>query len=42
MGDWQRFNGYEADWCSDNGLQRKSLMDDYNEPLISVGMERYC
>ncbi len=40
MADWQRFNGFE-----DTGvlttLQRKALMDDYNAPLISAGIERY-
>ncbi len=41
MAEWQRFNGFE-----DTGvlttLQRKSLLDDYNAPLISAGMERYA
>ena len=40
MSDWQRFNGFE-----DTGvlttLQRQALMDDYNAPLISVGMDRH-
>ncbi len=40
MADWQRFNGFEATGVLTT-LQRKSLMDDYNAPLISVGMDRY-
>ncbi|WP_299663643.1 serine protease [uncultured Ruegeria sp.] len=40
MSDWQRFNGFEATGVLTT-LQRKTLMDDYNAPLISVGMERY-
>ncbi|MEW2917193.1 serine protease [Ruegeria sp. ANG10] len=40
MGDWQRFNGFEATGVLTTA-QRKSLMDDYNAPLISVGMARY-
>ncbi len=40
MGDWQRFNGYEATGVLTT-LQRKVLLDDYNAPLISVGMERH-
>ncbi|KIC42363.1 peptidoglycan-binding protein [Ruegeria sp. ANG-R] len=40
MSDWQRFNGFEATGVLTT-LQRKALLDDYNAPLISVGMERY-
>ncbi|MCA0928628.1 serine protease [Ruegeria profundi] len=40
MGEWQRFNGYEATGVL-TSAQRKALMDDYNAPLISVGMQRY-
>ncbi len=40
MQEWQRFNGYEATGVLTT-LQRKALMDDYNAPLISVGMDRY-
>lgn len=40
MGDWQRFNGYEPTGVLTT-LQRKTLMDDYNAPLISAGMERH-
>ncbi len=40
MGDWQRFNGYEPTGVLTT-LQRKALMDDYNAPLISVGMASY-
>ncbi|MEX0279333.1 MAG: serine protease [Ruegeria sp.] len=40
MQEWQRFNGYEATGVLTT-LQRKALMDDYNAPLISVGMGRY-
>ncbi|WP_170569442.1 serine protease [Ruegeria atlantica] len=40
MGDWQRFNGFESTGVLTTS-QRKALMDDYNAPLISVGMERY-
>ncbi|SDW55612.1 Putative peptidoglycan binding domain-containing protein [Ruegeria halocynthiae] len=40
MGDWQRFNGFEATGVLTT-LQRKTLLDDYNAPLISVGMVRY-
>ncbi|NOD87012.1 MULTISPECIES: serine protease [unclassified Ruegeria] len=40
MGDWQRFNGYEATGVLTTA-QRKALMDDYNAPLTSVGMARY-
>ena len=41
MADWQIYNGYEATGVLTT-LQRKRLMDDYNEPLTSVGMERYA
>ncbi len=40
MQDWQRFNGYEPTGVLTT-LQRDVLMDDYNAPLISVGMERH-
>ncbi|WP_420584323.1 serine protease [Ruegeria sp.] len=40
MGDWQRFNGFEATGVLTTA-QRKALMDDYNAPLISVGMARH-
>ena len=40
MGDWQRFNGFEATGVLTT-VQRKALMDDYNAPLLSVGMERH-
>ncbi|NVO54850.1 peptidoglycan-binding protein [Rhodobacteraceae bacterium B1Z28] len=40
MGDWQRFNGYEPTGVLTTA-QRKALLDDFNAPLISVGMERY-
>ncbi|MES0825246.1 serine protease [Ruegeria sp. SCP11] len=40
MGDWQRFNGFDATGVLTTA-QRKALMEDYNAPLISVGMERY-
>ncbi|MEO1108449.1 MAG: trypsin-like peptidase domain-containing protein [Pseudomonadota bacterium] len=40
MGDWQRFNGYEPTGVLTT-LQRKTLVDDYNAPLISVGMGSY-
>lgn len=39
MADWQSFNGYEATGVLTT-LQRKALMDQYNAPLISVGMAR--
>lgn len=39
MADWQSFNGYEATGVLTT-LQRKALMDQYNAPLISVGMTR--
>ncbi|EEE36591.1 peptidoglycan binding domain protein [Rhodobacteraceae bacterium KLH11] len=41
MSEWQRFNGFEATGVL-TSLQRKTLMDDYNAPLISVGMGRYA
>ncbi len=41
MGEWQRFNRYDATGVLTT-LQRKVLMDDYNAPLISVGMDRYA
>ncbi|WP_282168560.1 serine protease [Ruegeria atlantica] len=40
MGDWQRFNGFEATGVLTTA-QRKALIDDFNAPLLSVGMERY-
>ncbi|WP_209833429.1 trypsin-like peptidase domain-containing protein [Ruegeria sp. HKCCE3926] len=40
MSDWQRYNGFDATGVLTT-LQRKALMDEYNAPLISVGMERY-
>ncbi len=40
MGDWQRFSGYEPTGVLTTA-QRTALMDDYNAPLISVGMERH-
>lgn len=40
MGDWQRFNGYEPTGVL-TSAQRSALMNDYNAPLISVGMERH-
>lgn len=40
MGDWQSFNGYEATGVLTTA-QRNALMDDYNAPLISAGMQRY-
>ncbi|SMO48260.1 serine protease [Ruegeria faecimaris] len=40
MGDWQSFNGYEATGVLTTA-QRKALMDDYNAPLISAGMQLY-
>ncbi|WP_037307520.1 serine protease [Ruegeria halocynthiae] len=40
MGDWQRFNGHEATGVLTTA-QRKALIEDYNAPLISVGMDRY-
>ena len=41
MGDWQRFNGFEVTGVLTTA-QRKALIDDYNAPLISVGMDRYA
>lgn len=38
MRDWQAANGYEATGVLTT-LQRKALMDQYNAPLISAGME---
>jgi S1-C subfamily serine protease len=40
MGDWQRFNGYEPTGVLTTA-QRAALMDDYNAPLVSVGMARH-
>ncbi|WP_300067429.1 serine protease [uncultured Ruegeria sp.] len=40
MGDWQRFNGYEPTGVLTT-LQRQALMEEYNAPLISVGMVPY-
>lgn len=40
MADWQRFNGFEATGVLTTA-QRTTLMDDYNAPLISVGMARH-
>jgi len=40
MADWQRFNGFEPTGVLTTA-QRKVLMDDYNAPLISVGMQRH-
>ena len=37
MADWQAARGYEATGVLTT-LQRKALMDEYNAPLISVGM----
>ncbi|MEP3334087.1 serine protease [Sedimentitalea sp.] len=39
MSDWQLNNGFEATGILTTA-QRKVLMDQYNEPLISVGMKR--
>lgn len=39
MSDWQVNNGFEATGILTTA-QRKVLMDQYNEPLISVGMKR--
>lgn len=39
MSDWQLNNGFEATGILTTA-QRKALMDQYNEPLISVGMDR--
>ncbi len=40
MEGWQEENGYEATGVLTT-VQRKALMNQYNQPLISVGMERY-
>ncbi|MEM7441570.1 MAG: serine protease [Pseudomonadota bacterium] len=40
MSDWQFANGFETTGILTT-LQRKTLMDQYNEPLISVGMRRF-
>lgn len=40
MADWQSFNGYEATGVLTT-VQRAALIEDYNAPLISVGMARY-
>ncbi|WP_170370726.1 serine protease [Ruegeria arenilitoris] len=40
MAEWQRFNGFEPTGVLTTA-QRKALMDDYNAPLISVGMARH-
>ncbi len=40
MADWQRFNGFEPTGVL-TSAQRRALMDDYNAPLISVGMARH-
>lgn len=37
MGEWQLFNGFEQTGILTTA-QRKVLMDQYNEPLISTGM----
>ncbi len=39
MSDWQVSNGHEATGVLTTA-QRQALMDDYNAPLISVGMRR--
>ncbi|WP_171178741.1 serine protease [Ruegeria sp. HKCCD8929] len=39
MADWQQFNGFEATGILTT-QQRKVLMDEYNAPLISAGMQR--
>lgn len=39
MSDWQVNNGFEATGILTTA-QREMLMDQYNEPLISVGMDR--
>ncbi len=39
MSDWQAANGFEATGILTTA-QRKVLMDQYNAPLISVGMKR--
>ncbi|WP_109467829.1 serine protease [Albibacillus kandeliae] len=40
MGNWQFANGFDATGVLTRG-QRKLLMDQYNAPLISVGMAPY-
>lgn len=40
MAEWQRFNGYEPTGVLTT-RQRTALMEEYNAPLISVGMQRY-
>ncbi|TNJ41985.1 trypsin-like peptidase domain-containing protein [Phaeobacter sp. B1627] len=40
MADWQTARGYEATGVLTT-LQRQALMDEYNAPLISVGMATY-
>ncbi|WP_425083337.1 serine protease [Ruegeria profundi] len=40
MADWQSFNGYEATGVLTT-VQRAALIEDYNAPLISVGMAQY-
>ncbi len=40
MADWQSFNGYESTGVLTT-VQRAALIEDYNAPLISVGMARY-
>ncbi|MFV0513818.1 MAG: trypsin-like peptidase domain-containing protein [Jhaorihella sp.] len=39
MADWQSARGYEATGVLTT-MQRQALMDEYNAPLISVGMQR--
>ncbi|MFC3117701.1 peptidoglycan-binding domain-containing protein [Jhaorihella thermophila] len=39
MADWQAARGYEPTGILTTA-QRKALMDEYNAPLISVGMQR--
>lgn len=40
MAEWQRFNSFEPTGVLTT-LQRKTLMEDYNAPLISAGMARH-
>ena len=40
MSNWQRYNKFEATGVLTT-LQRKTLLDDYYAPLISVGMARH-
>ncbi|MEY8837471.1 serine protease, partial [Cribrihabitans sp. XS_ASV171] len=40
MAEWQRARGYEATGVLTT-RQRQALMDEYNAPLISVGMRRH-